>query len=75
MIASFGKGLFIIGLLIAGLGLLVWSGRSIPLVNRLGRLPGDIYIRRDNFTCYLPITTCAVLSIVISLLIGLLRRQ
>jgi hypothetical protein len=72
--ASLGKALIIIGLLIAALGLLVWSGGSIPLVSRLGRLPGDIYIRRDNFTFYLPITTCIVLSIVISLLIGLLRR-
>ena len=72
--ASVGKALLVIGLLMAGLGLLVWSGGSLPLVNRLGRLPGDIYIRRDNFTFYLPITTCIVLSIVISLLIGLLRR-
>jgi hypothetical protein len=72
--ASLGKALVIIGLLIAVLGLLFWSGSSIPLVSRLGRLPGDIYIRRDNFTFYLPITTCIVLSIVVSLLIGLLRR-
>jgi Protein of unknown function (DUF2905) len=72
--ASLGKALVIIGLVIAVLGLLVWSGGSIPLVSRLGRLPGDIYIRRDNFTFYLPITTCIVLSIVVSLLIGLLRR-
>ncbi|MBV8356547.1 MAG: DUF2905 domain-containing protein [Deltaproteobacteria bacterium] len=72
--APLGKALVIIGLLVAVLGLLVWSGGSIPLVNRLGRLPGDIYLRRDNFTFYLPITTCIVLSIVISLIIGLLRR-
>ena len=72
--APLGKALVIIGLLVAVLGLLVWSGGSIPLVNRLGRLPGDIYLRRDNFTFYLPITTCIILSIVISLLIGLLRR-
>jgi formate hydrogenlyase subunit 3/multisubunit Na+/H+ antiporter MnhD subunit len=72
--APLGKVLIIIGLLIALLGLLVWGGSSIPLVNRLGRLPGDIYIRRDNFTFYFPITTAIVLSIVISLLIGLLRR-
>jgi hypothetical protein len=72
--ASLGKALLVIGLLVAGLGLLVWGGGSVPLVNRLGRLPGDLYIRRDNFTFYLPITTCLVLSIVISLLIGLLRR-
>jgi formate hydrogenlyase subunit 3/multisubunit Na+/H+ antiporter MnhD subunit len=72
--AALGKVLVIIGLLIALLGLLVWGGGSIPLVNRLGRLPGDIYIRRDNFSFYLPITTCILVSIVISLLIGLLRR-
>lgn len=72
--APLGKALVIIGLLIAVLGLLVWSGGSIPLISRLGRLPGDIYVRRDNFTFYLPITTCIVLSIVVSLLIGLLRR-
>jgi formate hydrogenlyase subunit 3/multisubunit Na+/H+ antiporter MnhD subunit len=69
-----GKTLVIIGLLIAILGLLIWGGGSVPVVNRMGRLPGDIYIRRDNFTFYLPITTCIVLSIVISLLIRLLRR-
>ena len=72
--AALGKPLVIIGLLVALLGLLVWGGGSIPLVNRLGRLPGDINIRRDNFTFYLPITTCILVSIVISLLVGLLRR-
>jgi Protein of unknown function (DUF2905) len=55
-------------------GLLLWSTGSVPLINRLGRLPGDIFIRRDNFTFYLPLTTCIVLSIIISLVIGLLRR-
>jgi len=40
--AALGKPLVIIGLLIALLGLLVWGGGSIPVVNRLGRLPGDI---------------------------------
>jgi hypothetical protein len=74
MITSFGKSLFVIGLIVALLGLLVWSGSSVPLLNRLGRLPGDIYIRRDNFSFYVPITTCIVVSIIISLLLGLLRR-
>jgi uncharacterized membrane protein YidH (DUF202 family) len=72
--ASLGKSLVVIGLLIALLGLLVWSGGSLPFLNRLGRLPGDIYIRRDNISFFLPITTCIVLSIIISLLLGLLRR-
>jgi Protein of unknown function (DUF2905) len=72
--ARLGKALVVIGLLIALFGLLVWDGGSLPLLNRLGRLPGDIYIRRDNFTFYVPVTTCILLSIIISLVIGLLRR-
>jgi Protein of unknown function (DUF2905) len=72
--APVGKVLVIIGLLIVMCGLLVWGGGSLPVVNRLGRLPGDIYIRHGNFTFYLPITTCIVLSIFVSLLIRLLRR-
>ncbi|HJU12377.1 MAG TPA: DUF2905 domain-containing protein [Candidatus Binataceae bacterium] len=72
--AALGKGLVIIGLLLALCGLLLWTGGSLPIVNRLGRLPGDIYVRRDNFTFYLPVTTCIIVSIIISLVIGLLRR-
>jgi Protein of unknown function (DUF2905) len=72
--APLGKALVIIGLLIVLAGLLVWGGGSMPLVNRVGHLPGDIYLRRANFSFYFPITTCILLSIVVSLVIGLLRR-
>ena len=41
---------------------------------RLGRLPGDIYIRRDNLSFYFPITTAIVISVVLSILVALLRR-
>ena len=74
MMTALGKALILIGLILALAGLIVWSAGSMPLVNRLGRLPGDIYIRRDNFAFYLPLTTCILLSIIISLVIGLLRR-
>jgi formate hydrogenlyase subunit 3/multisubunit Na+/H+ antiporter MnhD subunit len=70
----FGKAIFLIGMLIAVLGLVVWAGGSIPMLNRLGRLPGDIYIRRDNFSFYFPITTAIVISVVLSILLALLRR-
>jgi hypothetical protein len=73
-VATLGKALIVVGGLILALGLFIWGSGSIPLINRLGHLPGDIYIRRDNFSFYLPVTTCIVLSIVISLVIGLLRR-
>lgn len=69
--APIGKALIIFGLAIAALGAIVWMGSSIPF---LGRLPGDIYIRRDNFTFYFPLATCIILSIVISILFALMRR-
>jgi Protein of unknown function (DUF2905) len=63
-----GKLLLIVGLVIAAFGLVVMAG--LPL----GRLPGDIVIRRGNSTFYLPIVTCIVLSIVLSLLLAIFRR-
>ncbi len=69
--APIGKALIIFGLAIAVLGAIVWMGSSIPF---LGRLPGDIYIRRGNFTFYFPLATCIILSIVISILFALMRR-
>ncbi|HEX7928427.1 MAG TPA: DUF2905 domain-containing protein [bacterium] len=40
----------------------------------LGRLPGDVSIQRESFSFYFPITTCIVLSVVLSLLFWLFRR-
>ena len=63
-----GKVLLVAGLIIAALGALMMLG--LPL----GRLPGDITIRRGNATFYFPIVTCLVLSVLFTLLMGLLRR-
>lgn len=63
-----GRALVLIGLGIAGIGLLVMLG--LPL----GRLPGDIAVKRDNFSFYLPITTSIILSIILTLLLSLFRR-
>ena len=71
----FGKAIFLVGVLIAVLGLLLWAGGSMPILNRLGRLPGDIYIRRSNFSFYFPIATSIVISIVLSILLALLMRR
>ena len=57
-----------VGLLIAAIGVVMWLG--VPI----GRLPGDIVIRRNGFTFYLPITTCIVISIVLTVVSYLLRR-
>lgn len=63
-----GKLLFIGGLVIAGIGLLMMAG--IPL----GRLPGDIVIRKGSGTFYFPLATSIVLSIILTLLLAILRR-
>jgi len=62
--------LIVVGLAIAAVGFL-W-----PWIARLGlgRLPGDIYIHRDNFTFYAPITTGVLVSVALSLIFWLLSR-
>ena len=63
-----GKWLVLIGLGIAAVGFLMMAG--IPF----GRLPGDIAIRRGNFSLYFPLATSIVLSILLTLLMALFRR-
>ena len=63
-----GRTLVIFGVVIAGIGLAVMAG--IPL----GRLPGDIIWRRGQTTVYLPIVTCLVVSVVLSLIMTIFRR-
>jgi formate hydrogenlyase subunit 3/multisubunit Na+/H+ antiporter MnhD subunit len=63
-----GRGLVIVGLVIAAIGVIVMLG--VPL----GRLPGDIAVRRGNFSFYFPLTTSIVLSIVLTLLLAWFRR-
>jgi hypothetical protein len=63
-----GKTLVLVGLGIAALGLLVMLG--LPL----GRLPGDIQLRRGNFAFYFPLTTSILLSILLTLIFAFFRR-
>jgi hypothetical protein len=63
-----GKALVIGGLVVAGIGLLMMAGLPI------GRLPGDIIIRRGSGTFYFPVVTSILLSIILTLLLSLLRR-
>jgi len=63
-----GKLLVFVGLGIAALGLLVMVG--LPL----GRLPGDIVVKRGNFSFYFPLATSIILSILLTLLFALFRR-
>lgn len=66
-----GKTLILFGVLLIVMGVLFSFGSKIPW---LGRLPGDIYINRGNFSFYFPLTTCIVLSLIITLVLYLFRR-
>jgi hypothetical protein len=66
-----GRTLIVIGLVIALVGLLLTLAGRIPW---LGRLPGDIHIRRENFSFYFPLATSLVISVVLSLILWLFRR-
>lgn len=62
-------------LIIIGI-ILVLIGLAWPLIKKLGigNLPGDIIIRKENFSFYFPIMTCVILSVVISLIFWLMNR-
>jgi len=68
---TLGRGLVVLGLVLAAVGLVLWSGLRIPW---LGRLPGDVLIRREGFTFYFPIATSIVISLLLTLLFNLRRR-
>lgn len=66
-----GKMLIGIGIVLILIGMIMTVGPKIPWI---GRLPGDIAIQRDNFSFYFPLTTCIIISILLTLLFYLFRR-
>jgi hypothetical protein len=69
--AGFGKTLIYLGILLVVLGMIFLFGGKIPW---LGHLPGDITIERERFTLYFPLTTCVLISVIITLVLYLFRR-
>ncbi|HXI84055.1 MAG TPA: DUF2905 domain-containing protein [Verrucomicrobiae bacterium] len=67
-----GKALVVIGIALVVLGVLFSLGGRLPW---LGRLPGDIDIKREHFRFYFPVMTCLVISIVVTLLFRLFGRR
>jgi hypothetical protein len=66
-----GKLLVAAGLVLAGVGALIWSGFGRSW---LGRLPGDIHYTRGNFSFHFPIVTCLLASLLLTFLLWLFRR-
>lgn len=70
-LGALGKLLILFGVLIIVIGLLLLVGEKIPWV---GRLPGDIIIKKERFTLYFPIATSILISIILTLLFTLFRK-
>lgn len=69
------KALVVFGIVIAAVGFILLFLPKIPFLGGyLGRLPGDIYIKRDNFTFYFPVTTSILISIILSLILYIFKR-
>lgn len=69
-----GKLLIVLGIIIAVIGalLLLFKDSGIPF---LGKLPGDIIIKRKNFTFYFPIATSILLSVILTLIFYFFSRK
>jgi len=68
---SLGKMLLFFGIFLAVTGGLMLLGGKLF---GLGRLPGDIYIQRENFSFYFPVVTSIVLSLLLTIILNLIRR-
>jgi hypothetical protein len=68
---SIGKILIFSGIVLVVIGLILILGDKIPWI---GRLPGDIYIKRDKFTFYFPLMTSIIISLLLTLLFALFRK-
>lgn len=67
--SSMGKLLIIMGIFLVVVGVAFIWGPKIPF---LGKLPGDIYVRKGNFAFYFPVVTCILISLILTLIFTLI---
>ena len=70
-IEGIGRTLIIVGIIIAVMGVLLAFGARLPL---LGKLPGDILIKKDGFSFYFPVVTLLLLSLILTVIVNLILR-
>jgi len=68
---AMGKMLIFAGVVLIAMGLAFMFADKIPF---LGRLPGDIYIKKERFSFYFPITTSIILSIIFTILFSIFKK-
>jgi len=68
-----GRMLIVMGVVVVVVGLLMVFGSRLPF--RIGRLPLDLHVQRGNYSFYFPLGTSILVSIVLTLVFGLLNRR
>ncbi|SKC70192.1 DUF2905 domain-containing protein [Maledivibacter halophilus] len=68
---SIGKVIISLGITLVIIGMIITYGSKLGL----GRLPGDIFIKKGNVTFYFPILTCVIISIILTLIGNLFFRR
>jgi len=71
MMPAIGKMLIILGIILIIAGIAFLFGDKIPFI---GKLPGDILIKKEHFSFYFPITTSIIISIILTILFSLFRK-
>jgi len=66
-----GKSFIFLGIILIVVGVLLTFGGKIP---GMGHLPGDIFIHRERFSFYFPLTTCVVISIIVTLILYFFKK-
>ena len=66
-----GKLVFVVRIVLAIVGLVIWRTGGL---GGLGQLPGDISVRKPGFSIYFPITTCILISVILTVIMWLFRR-
>ena len=69
-----GKFLVVIGAVTAGIGAVLWKTGGLGFLKHLGHLPGDLSWKKEGGSFHFPLTTCLLLSGLLSLIAWLLRR-
>jgi hypothetical protein len=70
-VPALGKMLVILGVVLVVVGLGFMFADKIPYI---GRLPGDIYIKREKFSFYFPLATCIIISIILTILFSIFKK-
>lgn len=70
--SEIGKFLLLTGVILSAVGIIILAGMKLPFI---GRLPGDIHFMKNNFSIHIPIVSCVIISLIITVLFNIFMRR